>query len=153
MRKWKSNLDERQEQELLRIEHNGYWLAFFGLLAAMLIQQIFFEADFREIAGEWILLMVVAIYMVGACMKHGIWDRHLKANMKTNFLVSLAAAAVTGIFTVVLSIYRFSAPAQIWILGFVISAASVFLLCFIILQILSGSYRRKQEKMEEEPQE
>ena len=29
-----SNLDERQEQTLLRIEHNGCWLAFWGLLAA-----------------------------------------------------------------------------------------------------------------------
>ena len=28
----KSNLDEIQEQELLKIEHNGCWLAFWGLL-------------------------------------------------------------------------------------------------------------------------
>ena len=28
----KSNLDEMQEQELLKIEHNGCWLAFWGLL-------------------------------------------------------------------------------------------------------------------------
>ena len=31
----KNNLDEMQEQELLKIEHNGCWLAFWGLLAVM----------------------------------------------------------------------------------------------------------------------
>lgn len=38
MKKMKNNLDERQELELLRIEHNGCWLAFLGLLIVMLIQ-------------------------------------------------------------------------------------------------------------------
>lgn len=34
----KNNLDEMQEQELLKIEHNGCWLAFWGLLAVMAVQ-------------------------------------------------------------------------------------------------------------------
>ena len=34
----KSNLDEMQEQKLLKIEHNGFWFAFFGLFAAIMIQ-------------------------------------------------------------------------------------------------------------------
>ena len=33
----KNNLDEMQEQELLKIEHNGCWLAFWGMLAVMAI--------------------------------------------------------------------------------------------------------------------
>ena len=32
IRKMKSNLDERQELKLLKIEHNGCWIAFWGLL-------------------------------------------------------------------------------------------------------------------------
>ena len=32
----KNNLDERQEQIMLKIEHNGFWIAFWMLLAAML---------------------------------------------------------------------------------------------------------------------
>ena len=38
MKNKKSNLDERQEQGLLKIEHNGCWLAFWGLLIAMLFR-------------------------------------------------------------------------------------------------------------------
>ncbi|MDD7312724.1 MAG: hypothetical protein PUH78_09820 [Clostridia bacterium] len=33
MKKQKNNLDERQEQTLLRIERNGCWFAFWALLA------------------------------------------------------------------------------------------------------------------------
>ncbi len=38
MKKRKNNLDERQEQRLLQIESSGFWLAFWGLLAAIVIQ-------------------------------------------------------------------------------------------------------------------
>ena len=31
IRKMKSNLDERQELKLLKIEHNGCWIAFWGI--------------------------------------------------------------------------------------------------------------------------
>ena len=34
----KSNLDEMQEQKLLRIEHNGFWIGFWGLVLAMAVQ-------------------------------------------------------------------------------------------------------------------
>lgn len=37
MRRKKINLDEMQEQELLTVEHNGCWIAFWSLLAAIII--------------------------------------------------------------------------------------------------------------------
>ena len=36
----KNNLDERQELKLLKIEHNGCWFAFWGLLIAIAIQLV-----------------------------------------------------------------------------------------------------------------
>ena len=35
MKNLKNNLDEMQEAKLLQIEHNGFWLAFWGLLATL----------------------------------------------------------------------------------------------------------------------
>ncbi len=35
--KKKINLDDMQENKLLKMEQNGYWLGFWGLLAAILI--------------------------------------------------------------------------------------------------------------------
>ena len=50
--KRRSNLDEMQEMELLKIEHNGCWLAFWLLLASMIIETILYGSmDFRTLAG------------------------------------------------------------------------------------------------------
>ena len=51
----KSNLDERQEQDLLKIEHNACWLAFWGLLAVLVVEFVVCGANRIEIfAGEWL---------------------------------------------------------------------------------------------------
>ena len=65
----KNNLDEMQEQELLKIEHNGCWLAFWGLLAVMVIQMVM-GVPGAQMLGEWIMFMVLALYIVIACLAH-----------------------------------------------------------------------------------
>ena len=95
MRRKKSNLDEMQEQELL--EHNGCWIAFWGLLAAIIIQSILFGSqDCKTLAGEGIVFIVLSIYIAVACVRRGIWDRRFQMNAKTNLILSAAAALVTG---------------------------------------------------------
>ena len=92
----KSNLDEMQEQKLLRIEHNGFWLAYASLLIAILVQAIL-GCGFYDILGELVILLVICAYMVCGCLKHGIWDRRLKPSPKTNLLISLAASVFSGV--------------------------------------------------------
>ena len=55
--KMKNNLDEMQEQELLKIEHNGCWLAFWGLLVTMIVELFVFGSEEigRIIIGAWIV--------------------------------------------------------------------------------------------------
>ena len=93
----KSNLDEMQEQELLKVEHNGCWIAFWGLLAAIILQSILFGSkDFRTLAGEWIVFIALSIYLSFACIRRGIWDRRFQMNAKTILILSAAAALVTA---------------------------------------------------------
>lgn len=78
MKRLKNNLDEMQEQKLLKIEHNGMWFAFWGLLIAIIVQLFIGEGDtFRNIAGEWIVFMCLCIYIFIDCMRNNIWDRKL----------------------------------------------------------------------------
>ena len=97
MKTRKNNLDERQEQIMLKIEHNGCWLAFWGLLTVFLLESLFLGFEFKTVIGEWIVFMVLALYMSIACMKNGIWDRRLKPNFLTNLAVSLIAGVVVGV--------------------------------------------------------
>jgi len=151
MKKMKNNLDEMQEQELLKIEHNGCWLVFWGLLAAMAIQSLAFGTmDFKTIAGEWIVFMVLAVYLAIACVRKGIWDRRLQMNNKTNLIVSAVAAVCLGAFNAIVVFKNYRKPIGTIAAAFII-AVITFIVCFMILTfMMKGTMRRKAE-MEAEP--
>ena len=144
----KSNLDEMQEQALLRIEHTGCWLAFWGLLAAMAIQGIL-GAGIRELAGEWIVFMGLCLYLLVSCLRCGIWDRTLKANRKTNLIVSLIAGIGVGVFDAVLFL-RYDMQWPDLALIAVIPAVITFVLCFAALTVSAAIYKKRREKLDRE---
>ena len=144
----KSNLDEMQEQALLRLEHTGCWLAFWGLMAAMAIQGIL-GAGIRELAGEWIVFMGLALYLAVSCLHKGIWDRKLKANWKTNLIVSLIAGIGVGVFDAVLFL-RYDMQWPDLALIAVIPAVITFVLCFAALTVSAAIYKKRREKLDRE---
>ena len=149
-RNMKSSLDEMQEAKLLGIEHNGCWLAFWGLLAAIVVQLFVFGMEnFRYIAGEWVVFMALAVYLGEACLRNGIWDRRLKADRKTNLIASLVAAAAAGLVSgaVVLARYHSVSGA---VASFVIFFAAVFAACFLLLSLTAREYKKKLAKLEDE---
>ena len=54
-----NKLDEMQEQALLKIEHNGCWFAFWGLLVMMAAEALL-GFGVKTMAGEWIIFMALA---------------------------------------------------------------------------------------------
>ena len=149
MKKNKSNLDEMQEQKLLKIEHNGYWLGFWGLLAAILIQSALDPGNIRAMVGEFVVFTLMGAYMVLDCMRNGIWDRKLKPNWQTNLKLSLLAGGLFGVYQAVRVYLRLHL-----LLGaavtLVISAALIFVLWFGGLQIASALTKRRKQHLEDE---
>ena len=143
----KNNLDEMQEQELLKIEHNGCCLAFWGLLVVMAVQMVM-RVPGRQMLGEWIVFMALSLYIVIACLRKGIWDRHLKANRKTNLIISLLAGAAAGILITVSNPYLSEPLDYVLVAG--ISGGFTFLLCFAALSISMKLYTKRREKLEQE---
>ena len=155
MKKFKNNLDEMQEQELLKIEHNGFWIAFWMLIAAMAIQMLTYDnytEALKANAGEWITFMVLCIYLTGACEKRGIWDRRLKMNNKSNLIVSLIAGAVMCIFNFAYCFIRYGKPVGSIAAGLFMGSI-VFIACFGLLSLMMRSVKKKQEQLEKEPEE
>ena len=105
MKNKKSNLDERQEQIMLQIEHVGCWIAYWGLLISILVQEIVYRGDFRYVLAEWIVFMVLCIYVLAGCIRNGLWDRHIKPTVKNNVIASLIAGGVLFLFTFIM-VYR-----------------------------------------------
>ena len=145
-----SKLDEMQEQELLRIEHNGCWLAFWMLLAVLIIENIFLRFEMKAIAGEWIVFFVLAVYLAFDSSRKGIWDRHLKMNSTTNLLVSIIPGALLGVLWAIRSYRDFHKPVGSLATG-VFIGVTTFVLCFIVLSIAMKATAKRKAKMEEEP--
>lgn len=155
MKRLKNNLDERQEQELLYIEHNGVWLAFWGLLAAIIVQCIT-GVPWREIAGEWIVFMALCVYLLEACIRKGIWDRYLRPNFKTNAAISFFAGLATALITAVMMWRNLGGHMEYRgavILCTAIAGGFTFAICLIALSISAGATKKRQEKLEKETSE
>ena len=144
----KSNLDEMQEQALLKIEHNGCCLAFWGLLAAMGIQMLL-KVPGKAMLGEWIVFVALCVYLLAACLRQGIWDRHLKANPKTNLVVSAVAGVAVSIFFGVLFRENVSELLD-YLLISAIPGITVFILCFALMTVCSALYKKRREKLDQE---
>ena len=143
----KSNLDEMQEQELLKIEHYGCWMAYWGLLAAMVIQMVM-RVPGAQMLGEWIIFVIMSLYICIACMRKGIWDRRLKANWKTNLVISLLAAVVVAVLVVLSNPYLSEPLDYVLVAG--ISGGFTFVLCFAALSIGMKLYKKRREKLDQE---
>ena len=143
----KSNLDEMQEQALLKIEHNGCWLAYRGLLAVIAVQMLM-GAPGSQMLGEWIVLMVFCLYIAVACLRKGIWGRRLKAGWKTNLVGSLLAAVITGILVTLSNPYLSEPLDYVLVAG--LTGGFTFLLCFAALSVCTKLYRNRRNKLDKE---
>lgn len=154
--KWlvKNNLDEMQEAKLRKIEKNGCWLAFWGLLAVMVVQLVIVGAEPKQMAGEWIVFMVLALYVAGACIRAGLWDRRIPATPLANVICSLIAGIVVfalNFFTMMRNGF-FEHPGEA-ALAAGITGLSTFILCIVALSVCMVFYKKRVKKLEEEPED
>lgn len=157
MMKLRNNLDEQQEQVLLKIEHNGCWFSFWALLASIVIQFVVYSDDMsggvKILAAEWIVFMVLAIYITAACIKNGIWDRRFKAKTSTNLFFSILAGLASGVINFINAYKNYpeyigrSIASLVFVVGFTL------VLTFGLLELCRIAYDKKRKKIEEEPEE
>lgn len=140
----KNNLDEMQEQKLLKIEHNTVWIVFWGLLAAIVVQTVLGgENMWQSIAGEWIVFICMAGYLVAACLKNGIWDRKLKPNPKTNIVASLIAGFACGVIFFGMTYSKY----QNKLMGSIATGVFIFIFVFVLSMValtISASLHKKR---------
>ena len=140
----RDNLDEMQKQTLLKIESRGFWALWVLLLAALTIESLLGFTP-REMAAEWFIFMLGSAYSVISDLRAGIWDRHLKANTKTNAAVSV----VGGVAVLVWGLIKFAAlGAGIAVLQAVIMGVCTWVLCFALLQLIMQAYKKRHAELE-----
>ena len=144
----KNNLDEMQEQKLLKLESRGFWLIWWALLAAMAVQLLVYGVEARRhLLGEWAVFMLASVYMVAACIKQGLWDRKLKPNFRTNLLLSLLAGVVAGGLMGVYSYRSFGAAEAAWWTVALVGGCT-FALCLLALSLSAAAYKKRRQKLD-----
>lgn len=132
-------LDEREMQEMYRIDHAALWATVFLLCAAVVVQ-LLLGADFWQMAGELAVLGVVAAGMFIAYARRGIWDESSRPSLAGN--AACAAVSAVGVALVTLWVSRH-------VLRAALAGTITFILCFLLLTLLMRYVKRRQEMQSE----
>lgn len=134
----KNVLDERQEQTLCKLESRGFWLLWWGMLAIIVVQSAMGK-PIEDLIAEWLLFMVACLYMLVECIRHGIWDRHIKPTAGANGIGSLVAGVAVFLFVL--------AQRNYWP-GALIAGIFTAALCFFTMQFIVLLYKKRRDQLE-----
>jgi len=165
MRKKKSNLDEMQEQKLLKIGYYGFWFAYWGLCVAILVQLIIGRANLldvlQNIASEFVIFIFLSVYATFACLRDGIWSKKSKPNLKTNIVLSLITGIAVAIILLLFGIRQqklidLSTGGLFYVIvavGFVGGIVGTFILLTIFSWLYKGRVKKLEANCEKEGRE
>ena len=140
----RENLDEMQKQTLLKIESRGFWVLWVLLLAALIIESLL-GFTLREMAAEWFIFMLGCAYSLISDLRAGIWDRHLKANTKTNAAVSVVGGAAIFVWGLI-KFAEFGVGVAVLLAVFMV--VCTWALCFATLQLSMKAYKKRHAELE-----
>ena len=155
----RSNLDELQEQKLLKIEEKCFSIAMGGmiilLLAELILPLVIDSLDRSTMYTCALMTCALFVILCGVevilCMKNGIWSRKLKPNNKTNIATSIISGCAAALVVAVVRFIDdgFAQPHHI-VIGALLTGAFTFALCFGILSIVKHSFNKKQAKIDKD---
>lgn len=92
-------VDERQEMDLLKVEHYSFWLMYYLLLIEIVIQGIILDEG-DKIIGEWIVFMIVSVFALAGWIRKGVWSYQAKKvpGVKSYLRYSLLTAVLGGLW-------------------------------------------------------
>lgn len=150
MKKRKNRLDELQEQKMLHIEHNGYWIGYVGLAVVMLAQIIYYGPGCSDkIVGEFIIFLFLSANTLIGCIRHGVWDRQFAPTWRVNVCASLIAGVIGGIFNFFVTFFRYHTWQGCAAAG-VVMGGNIFVCTLGCMSLALAAYKYRERKREQE---
>lgn len=141
------NLDEMQNQKLLKLEEYGFWIVFWALLASIIVQLIA-GAGIKEVIGEIIIFLIGSVYLAITTLKNGLWIRSSAPSRKGNAIVSIIPTAVIGALNVFKMIQNNGISANALLVTVGIMAAA-YAGCFAILELFRASSQKRRSELDD----
>lgn len=153
MKKRKNRLDEMQEQKMLHIEHNGYWIAYIGLAVAILAQIIYYGPDYSDkIGGEFFIFMVLSANTLIGCVRYSVWDRRFAPTWKVNICASLIAGVIGGVFHFFATYFKYHTWKGCAAAG-VILGINIFVCTFALMSLVLAAFKFRERRLEKESED
>ena len=135
-----SVLDERELQELYGVEHRGLWMMYALLCAAVAVQMLL-GADFKQMAGELLVIAVSSVVLIVAYARRGIWGERSRPSARSNAAYSAMGGGVVALIALGLRRSAYLA---------LLMGAAMFALSFLLLTALMLYLRRRERALERE---
>ena len=142
-----NTLDEMQDQKMLKMEEYGYWILFWGLALAVVVQ-LLLGGSIRQVAGELIVLLVGGAYVLATSLKNGLWTRSVTPTRKRNAAVSIIPAAIIGVLNVIKLIQKKDIGTNDILIA-VAFAVGIYIVCFAVLEVLRVLYEKRRSKLDD----
>ena len=146
-RSLKNHLDEMQDQKLLKIEEYGFWVMFWALVCAIVIQLII-GGSIKEVLGEIIVLLISSVYISVTTLKNGLWTRTSIPTRKGNALASIIPAVVICAIHIFKMIQNNRMETKQLMITAAIAAA-VYAGCFVILEAFRIAYNKRRAALDD----
>lgn len=147
--KWfEKKVDERQEMDLLKVEHYGFWFMYWMLFVASIVQGLFMKDGGKLAIGELIVFMSTSVFVLIGFMRKGVWSYQsrkvpgVKSYLKYSLIVMIVAGLPFGI------LFGFRNH-QDYLPGILSCVAFYMVLMFgvsFISYLIVGSITKKREK-------
>ena len=148
-KKSKNMLDEMQGNKLLKIEEVGFWLVFWILVAAILLQALM-GTTLKELVGEIVALLAASVYIVVSSLKNGLWTRKYTPTLKTTVITSLIPSFIFGAINAIRAFVILKKPIEFHsTIQIVAMCFGVYILCFALLEIFCLIYKKRREKLDD----
>ncbi|MDR2933141.1 MAG: hypothetical protein LBV27_08550 [Oscillospiraceae bacterium] len=137
--------DERQEQELSKLESRGFWIMMGALMIGLFVKGLSPDVSLYNVAGELFALAAGALFVgIGSVVK-GHWPLSLKPSFRTYCIYSLAAAVTVPAIGGVLIYIR---HASVNITALLFNMVLVFAFCFIFSLVTGALTKKRSAKLE-----
>jgi len=138
-----------QDKKLLNIEETGFWLVFWTLTAAVVIQALL-GAAWRELIGELAALLIAGGYLVCSCLKNGLWTRSDTPSHRSNAAAGAVAALLLGLAHAIRVFAVLKKPVSSdSLLPILLISAGAFVLCFALLEVFSAIHSKRRAKLDD----
>ena len=141
------NLDEMQNQKLLKLEEYGFWIVFWALLVSIIIQ-LTAGAGLKEVIGETVVFLIGSVYLAVTMLQNGLWTRSSVPSGKGNALVSIIPAAGIGILNV-FKMIRGNGISTNALLVTVGIMAAAYAGCFAVLELFRAGSRKRRSELDD----